>query len=480
MLYTCLFKNLFIFYSLISLIALFIGFYLLFILFMNMHNLELEREFYRRGICSAAELAGALGISQPTLSRTLAALPPGRVHRMGRGRRTRYALHQRIEGLGNHWPLYQIDENGEPSHVAELHALQGGSWHVEQKQPWNTLQGSLFPDGVYPGWPWFLDDLRPQGFLGRLFARCISTEYHVPPDPRLWTPEHILSALLRKGSDLTGAFVIGEDMLAQARLRSASAAIPRTERAGAYALLAESVLEGQWPGSSAAGEQPKFIARTQDTAGRTCPVIVKFSGDMNDPAQARRANLLVAESLANETLLAAGIPAASTEILYDQNRCYLESTRFDRTSAGGRRHLVSLLALDAAYYGDLTSPWFQAARRLEHDGILDAVSAERLRLLWWFGQCIGNSDMHYGNISLHLGSDWPCQLAPVYDMSPMALHPRSDGSLPTHLPTVLPPPPEEADAFERAADLAADYHGRLRSDPRLSSSFKTAIDNRST
>ncbi len=445
---------------------------------MNTHTLELEREFYRRGICSAAELAGALGISQPTLSRALAALPSGWVHRMGHGRRTRYALHQRIDGLGNHWPLYQINEEGEPSHVAELHALQGGSWHVEQQRPWNTLRGSLFADGVYPGWPWFLDDLRPQGFLGRLFARCVSTEYHVPADPRLWTPEHILSALLRKGSDLPGAFVIGEDMLALSHLQSASTAIPRTERVEAYALLAESVLEGQWPGSSAAGEQPKFIARTQDAAGRPCPVIVKFSGDMNDPAQARRADLLVAESLADETLLAAGIPAASTEILYDQNRCYLESTRFDRTPVGGRRHLVSLLALDAAYYGDLTSPWYQAARRLEKDGFLDAAAAERLRLLWWFGQCIGNSDMHYGNISLHLGSDWPCQLAPVYDMSPMALHPRSDGSLPTHLPPVLPPPPEEADVFERAAALAADYHRRLRSDPRLSPSFKAAIDNR--
>jgi len=445
---------------------------------MNTHILEVEREFYRRGICSAPELAVALGISQPTLSRALAALPSGRVHRMGHGRRTRYALHQRVEGLGHHWPLYQINEKGEPSHVAELHALQGGSWHVEQQRPWNTLRGSLFADGVYPGWPWFLDDLRPQGFLGRLFAHCVSTEYHVPADPRLWTPEHMLSALLRKGSDLPGAFVIGEDMLALARLPPASAAIPRTGRTEAYALLATSVLEGQWPGSSAAGEQPKFIARTLDAAGRPCPVMVKFSGDMNDPAQARRADLLVAESLADEILLAAGIPAARTEILYDQNRCYLESMRFDRTPAGGRRHLVSLLALDAAYYGDLTSPWHQAARRLEQDGFLDATSAERLRVLWWFGQCIGNTDMHYGNISLHLEPDWPCPLAPVYDMSPMALNPRSDGSLPQSLPSIPAPPPEENHAFEKAHDLAASYLRRLLSDPRLSPSFKAAIGNR--
>ena len=437
--------------------------------------LELEREFSRRGICSAAELTGALAISQPTLSRILTAFPPERLHRIGRGRSTRYALHQRFEGLGTHWPLYQIGENGEPSRIADLHALHGGAWHVEQQHPWNTLRGSIFADGIFPGWPWFLDDSRPQGFLGRLFARNFSTEHRVPADPRRWMPEHILSALLRKGHDLPGAFVVGEEMLALARQRFAADVIAGAGREDAYARLAASVMEGQWPGSSAAGEQPKFIACTENADGQPCPVIVKFSGDMNDPAQARRADLLVAECLADNILLEAGIPAARTDILYHRNRCYLESVRFDRTPAGGRRHLISLLALDAAYYGDITSPWPQAARRLERDGFLDTASVERLRMLWWFGQCMGNSDMHYGNISLHFGPDWPCQLAPVYDMSPMALHPRTDGSLPDRLPPVPPCPPEESSVFEQAADLAAEYRGRLLSDPRLTPSFKAAI-----
>lgn len=445
---------------------------------MNTHTLAIEREFYRRGLCTASELAQALGISQPTLSRELAALPPGRLHRIGRARRTRYALHRPFEGTGSHWPLYQINEDGAPSHVAELHALQGGSWHVEQHHPWNTLQGTLFADGVYPGWPWFLDDLRPQGFLGRLFARYVSTEYRLPADPRLWTSEHILLALLRKGADLPGAFVIGEDMLTLARQESDASIIARDERQESYANLATAALDGQWPGSSAAGEQPKFTAIKQDANRRPCPVLVKFSGDMNDPAQARRADLLVAESLANEVLRTAGIPAAFTEILYHRNRCFLESVRFDRTPVGGRRHLVSLLTLDAAYYGDLTSPWHQAAHRLEQDRFLDTKSANRLRLIWWFGQCIGNTDMHYGNISLHLRPEWPCPLAPVYDMSPMALHPRSDGSLPDHLPPVPLPPPEETAVFERASDITTEYQRRLLADPRLSASFKAAIGKR--
>lgn len=440
---------------------------------MNEYVSDIEREFLRRGICTAVDLAGALGISQPTLSRALAAFPPGRLHRVGRGRSTRYALRQRFEGLGGHWPLYQIDEKGEASQVAVLHALQRGAWHVEQAHPWQTLRGTIFPDGVYPGWPWFLDDLRPQGFLGRLFARQFSVEYRVPDDPRLWTPEHILSALVRKGVDLPGALVVGEDMLLEAR-QQRKTCISREERTEAYAHLAATVLRGHWPGSSAAGEQPKFIARIEGDRGEASPVIVKFSGDINDPAQARRADLLIAEHWANESLRAAGIPAAKTEILLHENRCYLESVRFDRTAAGGRRHVVSLLALDAAYYGDLSSPWYQAARRLERDGFLDGESAERMRIIWWFGQCIGNTDMHYGNVSLYFGSDWPLTLAPVYDMSPMALHPRRDGSLPDGLPEMVLAPPEEAIAYEKASAIAEDYRERVLSDSRVSSSFKSA------
>jgi hypothetical protein len=437
--------------------------------------ITLEREFSRQGICTAGELAAALSISQPTVSRVLAAIPPGRLHRIGRGRSSRYALHQRFEGLGSHWPLYQIDEQGAASQIGELHALQGGRWHVDQPSPWNTLRGALFANGVFPGWPWFLDDLRPQGFLGRLFARQFSAEYRTPDDPRLWAPEHILASLLRKGDDLPGAFVVGEAMLAIARTPSRHAVIPRSTRTAAYAHLAAAVLEGQWPGSSAAGEQPKFVACTEDASGQACPVIVKFSGDMHDPGQQRRADLLVAECLANETLLTAGISTAQTEILYHQDRCYLESVRFDRTPVGGRRHLVSLLALDSAYYGDLTSPWWQAARRLQRDGFLSGDAADHLRLLWWFGHCIGNTDMHYGNISLHLAPAWPGVLAPVYDMSPMALHPRADGSLPDRLPGVPLAPPEEEGAFAKAADLADEYRRRLLVDSRLSKSFRDAV-----
>ena len=48
-----------------------------------------------------------------------------------------------------------------------------------------------FADGLFPDWPWFLDDQRPQGFLGRAFARRGGAALGAPEDLRLWRDEDI-------------------------------------------------------------------------------------------------------------------------------------------------------------------------------------------------------------------------------------------------------------------------------------------------
>lgn len=437
---------------------------------MSNRFFQLESELRRRGTSTAAELAAALSVSQPTLSRALSAFPPGRIHRIGRGRATRYALHRSVEGLGPVWPLYRIDEDAAAHRAASLHALEGGAWHVEVHEAWPSLRAPLFDGGLYPDWPWFLDDLRPQGFLGRVFAGRFGAELGAPADPRHWSADHILRALLRHGHDLPGAFVIGEKRL-EVALQPDPDYIPPEERPQAYARRAAAVLEGRWPGSSAAGEQPKFTATLLGDQGKPHPVLVKFTGDVRDPAQARRADLLVAEHLVNSTLIEAGIPAALTDVFFHGGRCFLQTLRFDRTPSGGRRPLVSLFALNAAF-GDINRPWRHSARALEAEGLLAPESAERLRLLWAFGRLIGNSDMHDGNIALRLEPAFPLSLAPVYDMSPMALAPRSDGSLPNQTPPVPLPLPEEADATSRAETLARRFRERVHSDSRLTHEFR--------
>lgn len=73
-----------------------------------------------------------------------------------------------------------------------LYALSGGRWLLHQETPWASLRGDCFVDGLYPGLPWFLQDLRPSGFLGRLLAQRYSNELGVSSDPRDWSDDDVL------------------------------------------------------------------------------------------------------------------------------------------------------------------------------------------------------------------------------------------------------------------------------------------------
>ncbi len=439
---------------------------------MDSRENKLIAELRRRELASATELAEALEISQPTLSRALAALPVAHVHRVGGGRSVRYAWRREVAGR-TRWPLYRLDEAGDAHRVATLHPLSGSAWHLELHEAWPSLRSSLFPNHVFPDWPWFLDDLRPRGFLGRLFARTCADLLALPRDPRDWSAEHTLRALARFGAELPGAWILGEDMLAAARTAPPGDA-PASLSSELLLAQAEDVLEGRWPGSSAAGEQPKFTLELRSPTGNSRSLLVKFSGDRSDPVQTRWADLLRAEHLANGILRSAGIPAADTSLHEAGNRLFLVGERFDRTPACGRRALVSLHALNAAF-GDVNRSWLASAEDLRAQGWLDAAAAGDLALAWAFGRRIGNTDMHDGNFSFFLSPQRPLRPAPVYDMTPMALAPRPDGSLPGQRPLLPPPPPEQNQLHAAAEALALRFREQVAGDPAFSPSFQQAF-----
>lgn len=192
------------------------------------------------------------------------------------------------------------------------------------------------------------------------------------------------------------------------------------------------------------------------------------------PDQARRADLLRAEHLANNILMENGIPAARTELRLVEGRTFLLSDRFDRTESGGRRAMVSLHALNDAF-GDVNRSWAASANDLRQQGWIDAAGAERLSLTWAFGRLIGNTDMHDGNASFFLTPHAPLTPTPVYDMCPMALSPRADGTLPDRLPRLPPPPPEYQPFHLRAQSLAETFRGLITTDPLFSPSFREAF-----
>ncbi|KAG1488504.1 hypothetical protein G6F52_013910 [Rhizopus delemar] len=105
-----------------------------------------------------------------TLSRLVAA-SGDQVVRLGQTRATAYALRQPSR-VGSEWPLYRLREDATLEELGRLIALSGDTFHLDASRARPNLLRT--PEGdiaaFFPGLPWYLDDLRPQGFLGRSFA----------------------------------------------------------------------------------------------------------------------------------------------------------------------------------------------------------------------------------------------------------------------------------------------------------------------
>lgn len=427
-----------------------------------------------RGPQGSVGLQRALGVSQPTLSRLVRAAGAA-VVRIGRARSTRYAAVRELRTFGNRWPVHRVSAKGRLVEVASLHALhpRGWWWDAPSRSEW--LVGE-FAGGLLPDLPWFLDDLRPQGFLGKAFARRVGGPLGLPADPQDWDADAVLTALLAFGDDLPGDFVIG-DAAAERVQRAAlhePATIPADDRRERYGALAAQALAGEVAGSSAGGEQPKFATCVRAPDGSVRHGLVKFSPPLDGPSGRRWADLLRCEHLAAETLRQAGVAVSATEWVESPTRAFLDVTRFDRIGAHGRRGVVSLKAVEAAHHGGLDS-WAAAADRLERDGWLTAADAERLRVLWWFGRLIGNTDMHFANVSLLLDHARPLALAPVYDMLPMHYRPNTTGEIVDRPFDVALAAPRQEASWNRAAEMAVAFWERVTIDHEVSSAFRATV-----
>ncbi len=416
------------------------------------------------GVATSAALVAELGVSQPTVSRALMPLVrAGRVRKVGAARSQRYLLPRVVAGVGADIPIMRVDTAGVPAPFGRMVPLPGGAFWVEEE------------DGVserHDGLPWFLADMRPQGFMGRNFAQ-LHPELQLPQDPRHWSDDDMLRALALRGEDLPGNLLVGNASLE--RFHTLGQRLARAASADDYPALARSALQGQLPGSSAGGEQPKFCCVTQ---GRS--VIVKFSSAGDSPADQRTRDLLLCEHLALQVLAQAGLPAAPTQVFERAGRVFLESERFDRcapwqdTPAGappGRIGMVSLMVYDAQYVGEVDN-WAATAERMQARALLTAEDARTLRLLEAYGRLIGNTDRHYGNISLVLvEDDW--RLSPTYDMLPMLYMPIAGELVAQELGLArMAPTAATLDVWREARGLARDFWSAAALDDRISGDFR--------
>lgn len=415
-----------------------------------------------QGPLSAAELVRALRASQSTLSRLLRSLErSGQIVRFGTTRGARYGLARTVGTVGSAWPLYRIDETGAPEEIATVHAVAPERYFVRG--------GPARIEGMFEGLPYYLQDARPAGFLGRAIPAAFP-ELALPPRVLDWTDAHVLTFVTQRGSESVGNLVLGAAALDRyLRAEHGDRALDATERLARYPQLASAAMFGAPPGSSAQGKHPKFSARI-DTGGKMVRVLVKFSPPRDTPIGMRWADLLIAEHWASVVLNDAGIAAARSEILEAQGQVFLQSERFDRVGDHGRRSAVSLLSVCTAWHGEIDR-WSAASGRLRTSGLLSAEDAEKLVLLDAFGASIANSDRHFGNVTLFDDYEGPLRLAPVYDMLPMLFAPQ-DGQLLEREFTPPPPTSENLRVWARARDLAETYWTRLVEDDRLSREFR--------
>ena len=407
------------------------------------------------GICTSPELQSRLGLSQPTVSRALSTLvKQGKVLKVGAARSQQYLLPRHIEGVGSQIGMVRVDTQGRVSPFARMVALPGGRFWV------NEADGLT---QIHDGLPWFLDDMRPQGFMGQTFVQN-HPELSLPADLRHWNDDHALKAMVLAGDDLPGNLIVGEQSLARYLSGVRQTAVVQQPEVD-YPRLALLAMQGAQPGSSAGGEQPKFSALLNGQA-----VLVKFSPSGDAPGDERSRDLLVCEHLALQTLAAAGLPAAESQIVIAGGRVFLQCKRFDRTDKG-RIGMVSLLVYDAQYVGEMDN-WSATAQRMAARQLMTSQDAQQLQLLEAYGLLIANTDRHYGNISFLLDDDdW--RLSPTYDMLPMFYAPVKGELIERDFAARrLQPTSQTLTVWPQAKQLALQFWHSVAADARVSDAFK--------
>ncbi len=414
----------------------------------------------------AAELMQRLRCSQPTLSRWVRSLGDA-VVTLGRAQQTRYAR-ARVAGVEQPITVTRIDAAGAPRGCGHLHTVgqAGGSrtaWVAERRVE------------VYAGLPWFVADMRPQGFIGRQFPARVP-HLGLPPGAGDWNDNHVLQALCAAGADEPGDLILGRAAL-DLFLREATPEpiTPRRKAAvySQYAAQAHDITAQSGYRSSAGGEQAKFTAYAQTREG-AAHVLVKFSPPGADPVARRWRDLLRAEhhalSLLSNSAVLSGLHAAQSQLI-DADRLYLEVRRFDRIGARGRSGVVSLGAIDDGFVGQRQS-WMQTARQLQRQRLLHEADVQRIALLESFGRLIHNTDMHFGNCALlHDGpGSAKFTLAPVYDMLPMRFAPTAQGLREIEIPPVLPTA-DVLPVWAQATGLARAFWARVLDDGEISRGF---------
>ncbi len=135
--------------------------------------------------------------------------------------------------------------------------------------------------------------------------------------------------------------------------------------------------------------------------------------------------------------------------------------------------MLSLEALDHEYIGDSGrgASWTRVTPKLLEKKLIGPEDARRIRWLDVFGQLIGNTDRHFGNVSFLEQEDGTLRLAPAYDMLPMLFAP--SGTTVVERPfEPAPPSADTLDVWADAARHAQDFWTRVIDCAALGDDFR--------
>lgn len=429
---------------------------------MSQHAYAIRSSLFS-GLLSARQLSEKIGISQPTLSRSLATLG-NEIVRIGAARSIQYALRDTARGLPE-IPVYRVSTEGTLKKLGTLTPVCPEGFVMHQEDG-NTLHSDSMP--------WWLLDMLPQGYLGRAYAAKHGTSLGLNSKLNNWSDTDHIRALLAHGYDVVGNLLLGDTTRNHFINAPDPHLITEEQKPQTYARLALEAVRGDIPGSSAGGEQPKFTAYAMTPNGAQ-HVIVKFSELDENPVTERWRDLLYAEHIALNTLREGGVSSAKTYVIDNDYQRFLEVARFDRIGKLGRRAVHSLKSLDLEFVGNATESWPVIVRELDKGGKILPEAVNEASLLWAFGTLIGNTDMHNSNLSFIAESGQPYTLAPAYDMTPMAFSPRSGGGLPASLAEPNITAAIDSDIWRRAIALATEFLSKVNSTSAFSEGFEPCI-----
>ena len=433
----------------------------------NEHVDKLRKLLIKQPLRTATLLA-ELGVSQSTFSRLWANIQDGIA--LGAGRARQYGLRRHVHGVASPVPIFRVSAAGQVGPIGYIDPLHDGFYAL------TPLEGTGY--SIFQGMPFFLRDLRPQGFLGGLEPGK-NADLDLPADILRWTDEQVLKYISRRSEHAAGDLIFGNESYARYLADAAKARatlIPHAQRAARYPGMAEHSMQGEPPGSSAGGEQPKFTAAIeQEGEGETIRhVIVKFSPHIDSASGRRWADLLICEHLALETLAAYKIAAAKTTILEAGGRVFLEVIRFDRVGLHGRLPMATFSALDGDL-GMLDQNWTAVARELGRQEQLSRGDVQTVEILDLYGALIGNTDKHHGNIALAWTFDQRHTLLDAYDMLPMMYRPNTHGEI---IPREWRPnlgARLELRHLPLCQQMAKEFWQRVLEDHRISEDFKQNV-----